>query len=282
MKRVFGEIAIYWINLDKSIDRKINMERELQNTNNKRITAIDGTHQESFSCYSIVGTPNNLWTTPLISCACSHLKAIRTAYDDKLTHVIILEDKCHFTYIDYIQKTIDEMIQETTIKYPDWEIIQLHCVPIPDQRFKSYQINGLIAEKRTSERAYGLNYLINKSGMEKIISKFKPTNNSFYFSPDCDYINPEELIYSSCNTYILNFPLLYVYSPVSTFDFYLLPQEKANYKKNTIMLQLVTHEKIKNFILKNPVTSTKNSRPIPATQNIVKHYVPPFIRNKKS
>ena len=254
MERVFKKIPIYWINLDRSTDRKISMEKELQNTNHTRISAIDGTDSELMSQYTITGVPNPAWTVPLLACTCSHLKAIKTAYDNYLSHVIILEDKCFFSFIDYINKSIDDVITETTTKNPDWNIIQLHSVPIPEPNFWSFRVYGLRAEKRVPGKSFGLNYLINRNGMSKILDKFKTTDTHFDFPAKYTSIsNPEVLIYCAVNSYVLNFPLLYVYSDKSTFEYYLVQLEKLGRKKNVTPLHRKTKKLIEKYIKKNPV-----------------------------
>ena len=218
MKKIFGESNIYWINLDVSTDRRNNMLKNLAGLNHTRISAIDGLDDIKFKTkYNVISNP--LFSSALNAVSCSHIKAIKIAHDKNLPHVIILEDKCHFDYIEYFEHSIKDIIAMTEKQDSTWELIQLSSVPLYDNLIDAKN-NGFQVKKRP-DNYFGLNYLINYNGMKKILNLI-PTNgkNTFDFSTVINLINPEDIMYKNLNCYILNTPILYVYSEKSTFPYY--------------------------------------------------------------
>jgi len=237
MNRVFGDIAIYWINLASSTDRAAHMTNQLENTNHTRIDAIDGTDSKTFKSQFTIVNPRKAFSTALIAVLCSHVKAIKMAYDNKLPYVIVLEDKCHFEYINYFKHTVIEIIDLVAKKDINWELVQLFSVPIYEN-LSDYKTNGLQVHKRVV--AYNsLNYLINYKGMEKILSTI-PTDAIQYFDMTQVQKYPafESSIYDSANTYIINFPLFYTYAEKSTFEKYLNRKNQSKEANNLIQLEV--------------------------------------------
>src|SRR5437899_582739 len=100
MERIFGNTAIYWINLDRSPDRRKHMMEQLTGTNNYRIQAIDGTDKNKYPKEYKIINPNPNFSDSLNAVMSSHIKAIKLAKTNQLDNVIIIEDKCHFEYIN--------------------------------------------------------------------------------------------------------------------------------------------------------------------------------------
>ena len=114
-------ITKYYINLDRSTERRDIMESKYTNLN--RITAFDG---NTLSTYNNITKPIKTRSNELeLACSFSHLKAIITAYENELDEVIIFEDDIYCDYIDKWDKKIDEIIKK---KPANTECLILHCI----------------------------------------------------------------------------------------------------------------------------------------------------------
>lgn len=226
---IIGNISIYYINLNRSTDRNtmlLNTFKEYGITNYKRVEAFDGT-LENFK---------DKYTTEIsnkeIACSLSHWKAIEIAYNDNCDYAIIMEDDCNFEYLKYKKIPIIDMFK----KIDDCEILQLQLtinslIKCQDLRFKED-----VYYKGHKEGAVA--YIINRIGMEKIISKYKITLN----------INvSDRMLYDSVNTYFC--------LPYFTYYF-------SNKVKTTIHCTLSIYEnRCKKFVdeimLKNSLAKKK-------------------------
>jgi hypothetical protein len=124
---IIGEIPIYWINLDRSEDRKKFMEKQFKQyniKNNVRIEAIDGnTLNENVNYpYNYHHSSGLIKLTKCeIACTMSHIKAIKQAYLDDIDFALIMEDDCDFRYLNFQKKSIIELFEIAK----DAEVIQL-------------------------------------------------------------------------------------------------------------------------------------------------------------
>lgn len=193
-------LPIYWINLNRSPERKILMENQFKDyniENHQRIEGIDG-KELNFDEYKHLCV-NNLKVFEL-GCTLSHLKAIETAHNYGNKYALIFEDDCSFEYIKHQKYTIDELIQKMNIEYPGWDILQLcscgridHCERMRD--------NPCLIERKSRDCTTA--YVINQSGMNKIIH----CRNIFDAA--------DSYIYKNCNTYCLTKPYFsYQYSNI--------------------------------------------------------------------
>lgn len=95
-------IELYYINLDRSLDRNnlmLNQFKNSQNMKYTRISAIDGLDftNDTFKKYSNIEPWRYNNNKCVFSCLLSHLNAIKQAYFNKLKRVIILEDEIDLT-----------------------------------------------------------------------------------------------------------------------------------------------------------------------------------------
>ena len=202
---------LYYINLDRSKERLDNITNTINNTNelliNKniqfkptRISAIDGKNIENLKTLFINNElPINI--TPYeIACSCSHLMAIKKAYDNNDNLAIICEDDIDLTpfYDNY-----DYFIENLKFLSKDCEIIQGYITNDPNYSISYKFIYNFIPWKLNY---YGLLlYIITRKGMKNIIdtffefNKIKPMNNIRFLS---DYI-----IYKNGKTVTSNIPL---------------------------------------------------------------------------
>ena len=158
----------YWINRDSDLERAAFMRRWLSSheLDNSRVSAI---------------TPNSLpklLTLPgyelgnsrvELSCLCSHITAIKRAYQDGCDYAVILED-------DIVPAYICDFSALMASAPSGWQILQLSVVN--EQAIlnaaKSFQITGEIWQQWDFP-SWGMGaYIINRSGMQRIMSLFSP------------------------------------------------------------------------------------------------------------
>jgi GR25 family glycosyltransferase involved in LPS biosynthesis len=171
-------VPVYYINLDRSPQRKKFMENQFDRyniTNYKRITGVDGKQLKNTFKDNINGTTftNNYpeLTKNEVGCLLSHLKAIKTAYDNNLDQVLILEDDSSLDLMFFWEDKLTSLLNK--LNKPDWEIFQLYtgnCI-----NFNSKKCSLQTGEKD----CWGcVAYLINRKGMEKIINFIKTNNQN--------------------------------------------------------------------------------------------------------
>ena len=192
---------VYWINLETSKNRKNHMITELNKLNIKhfRINAIDGKKLTDFDISPKTMKNNTLGE---IGCALSHLKAFKTSFNNNDSICMIIEDDVSFKLYKYWDKTLDEIVN---IAPPDWDIIQLNTSNA-DELWSMYQNkemkNDVGSWLEWNENYYScLAYIINKSGMKKVLSKYDTK------SIDNDVFISDKIIYKVCNTFTLSKPL---------------------------------------------------------------------------
>lgn len=172
---------IYYINVTKSIDRNNRFLSRLYPTINPiRISAITPDTLPTILKPSLC----NGCTDTEFACTLSHLKAIYTAYINGENYAIIMEDDAiilrNFNWNKLVNLAPD-----------NWEILQLHTTCIPSTTsdyhpiFKYRHSNNLWI-KSTNFAPSCACYIVSKSGMEKMISKY--LNNISDYSID-EYFN---------------------------------------------------------------------------------------------
>lgn len=161
---IFSGLKIYYINLDRSVDRKIFIEKELDKYKlyNERICAIDGNNLDEqiklkkYKCFYRDGYLNNYEK----ACTLSHIKAIKTAYDNDDKYAIIIEDDCCFKYIRFQKKKIIDLFDD------EIDLIQLMIICNPDE------LEYLKNEKNIINKGFKSStgaYVISRTGMKKIL-----------------------------------------------------------------------------------------------------------------
>jgi len=247
MNNFFCNIPIYIINLEDSFDRKKHILNEFKNydANIEFISAIDGRKSENFYYnYKVNYNSEFNFSTSLIAVICSHIKAIYKAYNSNLEKVCILEDDVHLDLLSNVNFNLNEICNINN----DWEAIQIFYVKSMDyetdikNNYNDYINNGLRLTKRDCNYS-GTSYIINRTGMEKILNSIVITNgeNIFNFIPNI--IDPEDLILNYINSYIINRQLVFYYFNTMTFTNY--DKNNIDDKKNCQEI----HLKVKNLLL---------------------------------
>lgn len=198
----FNSIKKYYINLDRSTDRKESIEEEFRLygiTNFERVAACDGknlksTKEGDFGDIKFKAPNDKKSSVREIATTCSHIKAIKRAYDNGDELAIILEDDTKFTLIPYWDKELKELMNELP---DDWEILRLVSFKIRYfnlfNTFDKYEHKYQNIHKRIKNSGCAVCYIINRRGIKKFIDNYIQ-DNSIYFSKkdnvfDTDILN---------------------------------------------------------------------------------------------
>lgn len=176
--------TFYWINLDKSVDRREKTEKVFKKhkVKNVRVSAIDGGSNKQ---------------DRVDACALSHIKAIKTFYESGEEVGVICEDDLSFEHKKYWRNSLDGVIRDAP---EDWEILQIGLIvgffwplAIVTKTTKLY-----IPYHDYFSSTIG--YVINRKGAEKLL-KFK---NQMTIA--------EHYIYKPVKTYTYKYPMITVQS----------------------------------------------------------------------
>jgi GR25 family glycosyltransferase involved in LPS biosynthesis len=189
-KYIISDIPIYWINLNRSNDRRELLEKIfIQNElNNKRIEAVDGRNIniDDIKKNYLIKRIYSKQLRSAIGCTLSHIKAIKEAFNNNLENVIIMEDDCNFEYLKYKKFTLKEIMNFKD----DWEIIQLSLISGNKINYKLSKYTNDLAKIA----CWGTGaYLINRNGMQKVLENFEKKK---------EILVSDLLIYSYANTYV--------------------------------------------------------------------------------
>ena len=196
------DIPVYYINMDKSVNRRKFMEKQfkLLNINSPvRIPGVPGNSLDNilFGVYEDISY--SIEYTDLspaeVGCTLSHLKAIKTAYDNNENNALILEDDVCFSLVPFWYEKLSDVISKAPT---DWEIIQLFSIHPPKNIKSTFILHDI------HKPCYGTTaYLINRKGMNRILNIIKGPNIQFYIrkehSPNG---TSDQLVYSLARTYI--------------------------------------------------------------------------------
>ena len=155
---------IFWINLDKSTERKEHMEHILNEHHLKhtRISAYDNTD------FCIGG---NNEKKEVIGCLCSHLKALETFLTTLDEYALICEDDLSFEYVPYWQKSFWEYINMAP---RDFSIIQLSLIYSYQYIIRNTYIYKNQQMMKHEPYMYGAGcYLVTRSAAKILLQKVK-------------------------------------------------------------------------------------------------------------
>lgn len=199
-KYLEGVDVIYWINLERSVDRRDNMmnlfkNKQFENIPNIRINAVDGKTlnlEDYFITKPTIELTNNQY-----ACLLSHLIAIREFEQTNYNIALIMEDDASMDYKEFWNDNIKEIVAQAP---SDWEIIKLAIIP--------YNCNQNEYVHQTDKFSHGwtastLAYLINKKGAKKISEHWK--NNKYDIELDIIPV-ADMYIYTVLKTYEYIFP----------------------------------------------------------------------------
>ena len=208
---------VYYINMDKDVDRRQFMERQIEKMPNVHFTRITG-----FNGYAIENKRNDVikhdhaliefvnkydeMSKSEIGCTMSHLIAIKKAYKNGDEIAMICEDDILFDTCTLI-KPISEMIENAP---KNWEILQLSSFTPKEIHEKSKNHpNTEYIRNNGKQRHYNTAcYLINRNGMETILKMTSSIHRDNFFIINKNLNFPSSgtadiFIYELCVTYTI-------------------------------------------------------------------------------
>ena len=194
------DINFYWINMDRSIERRKHMYYLFSKNliYNYRINAYDGNKINEYNDLNY-NSFNNI-SKYEYCCTFSHLKAIKTSYENNDKISIICEDDLCIDYKKKWKYNLEDIIKNAP---NDWEIIKIHC---NNEKHINKLINdGLLFEPWNIRSTSTLGYIININGMKKILNKYF-INDKFVLKDSIED-KADYLLYTSCITYDYRYPL---------------------------------------------------------------------------
>lgn len=224
-----GIDVIYWINLDRSLDRRQRMEKMFEDPVFKgkkiiRISAVDGKAQniDQVLNASFEGMHLDKFTKVEYACLLSHLNTIKQFSESSDETALIMEDDMTLEFKPYWKKSVQQIIDGAP---SDWETIQL-C----------YIISNMVPKKIYTKNTGNLfstgAYLINQNGANKILNyTTKHILNQNIKHPADDYL------INSTLTYTYKYPL-FIYGDNETSTIHQDHVNGHNISKNTILKQI--------------------------------------------
>lgn len=201
---------IYWINLDRSLDRRLKMdnlfkENIFDGIVNIRVKAIDDIEAKN----KIVNKNSN-YSWKEYACCMSHIKAIKMAIDamkhNSEPYTLIMEDDLTLELQKYWKYSISEIVKSAP---HDWEILLLSCIYPDDKNIK----DSCVFEKYTHNSYYGsAAYLIKNTDM--LETKIHEVERHLYKNVN---ICSDSLLYNIFNTYNFKYSMfIYGWNECST------------------------------------------------------------------
>jgi GR25 family glycosyltransferase involved in LPS biosynthesis len=199
-----GIDTIYWINLDRSKDRRVLMENMFKKIKvpNKRISASDGKLIPNIASNFIAFTPKNQ-SPGVYGCLLSHLRTIKEFYISNKNIALVLEDDISLEFMPFWKRDIRTIIGQAPM---DWDIIMLHYTDIDPNNHRN------LYNRWKPNICSTMAYLINKRGAQKIMSLNK---NGKWFIPVKDHV-ADVVVYNCCNTYIYRYAYFTINSKLNS------------------------------------------------------------------
>ena len=214
-----GIDVIYWINLDRSVDRRQRMEKMFEDpvfAEKKiiRISAVDGKAHDIDQVLNtnFQGMTPDKFSKVEYACLLSHLNAIKQFSKSSYENALIMEDDVTLEYKPYWKTSVNQIMENAP---NDWEIIQL-CINIDSPLKQKYTRNaGYISCTGA--------YIINKKCSTKIsVNKYK-LDNVLHVS--------DGYLFMKTTTYAYKYPMFtYKLNEISTIHPEHLQQHDRNKK----------------------------------------------------
>jgi GR25 family glycosyltransferase involved in LPS biosynthesis len=207
-----GVDIIYWINLDRSKDRRDNMKKMLKDKvfdgiTQQRISAYDGKmNPKSVFDKLNINNKQKLESDTVYACLLSHLETIRTFNESDREVALIFEDDVTLEFKKYWKKTVKEIMDNAP---HDWEIIMLTYTFAGRNSNKRLFYNwDIVSDKeyeKNNDKYYStVAYIINKKGSNKLMTHTENNKYNIYSN-----INPgaDVYLYQLLNTYTYKYPM---------------------------------------------------------------------------
>ena len=189
------QMAVYWINLERSKERRNNMIEVLKDSafdgmTKHRMEAYDGKDPKVEKKMRTMIDMTDKATVKEYACLLSHLKTIHTFSKSNYEYALILEDDACLDYKPFWKKTFMECIKEAP---SDWEILQL-C----------FFGDVLPKELYSSKHHYSTTaYIVRKTSAKKIMKMYQ---SNFFNLDDTILPTSDIYLYTVLKTYTYRYP----------------------------------------------------------------------------
>ena len=181
-------IPIYYINMDKHVDRNMFMLEQFRHrgiTNFTRISGVDVSKQNKYKIN--VKSKYKKINNGEIGCTLAHLNAIEQFLKDGHDYALICEDDANFELQEYWKYSLRSIAKLLSIKDPEWTSCHLY------HNYKSKSSNNKFKFKSIveSDEVYGtVAYLISKRNalqLKELTNNFTILQNPENVDPRADY-----------------------------------------------------------------------------------------------
>jgi len=198
-----GIDIIYWINLDRSLERRESMEQMFKDEvffgiAIERNSAIDGNNLKNVEDK----IKNYYAAEPALVYACllSHLETIRKFNESNHNIALIMEDDCTLELKKYWKKNVREIIQNAP---NDWEIIMLSYNA--GEEHVLWNWDKMKSDYTDNHTSCAAAYIINKNASNKLINDIY-LDNMYNLNKDLSP-HADRYIFLSLKTYAYKFPM---------------------------------------------------------------------------
>jgi GR25 family glycosyltransferase involved in LPS biosynthesis len=214
-----GVDVIYWINLDRSKDRRQKMEKMFHDDvfkgiPNQRIVAYDGKNDPDKVFNKLVFN-NKKQSNAEYACLLSHLETIRTFNESKNNIALIFEDDVTLEFRKYWRKSIKEIMKNAPT---DWDIILLSYIYYNDMSprilFYSWDASDIEYDIAIGNYYSSLSYVINKKGSAKLINKIYDKNTNKYNPDKHSTLVSDVYLEQNANVYAYKYPM-FIYKTIN-------------------------------------------------------------------
>ena len=218
--------TVYWINLDRSTERRKRMLDVFKHSffdglQLHRISALDGKDTTFLSTLKQIGNVElHGKISPLeYACTLSHIKAMQSFVQSGEEVAIICEDDVSMD-LNPTKRQLETCIRKAP---PDWEILQLYYFIGKENDL----ITPLYSENKINNAFYStLAYVIRRKGAIRFLQELIP-NRQIQFDPEIGHTS-DTYLYHKMKTYVYKYPL---FSPTS-IDSTLHPSHLKGHRKS--------------------------------------------------
>ena len=251
-QKINGISNILWINLDRSIERKMKLLEILDKVQveNTRIKAIDGKKENVFNYIiddnNLIDFNTKKLSNGEIACCLSHIKAISyikyiiensNEININSDYVLILEDDIKVDYLSIIKKDIKQIIKECPYNF---DILML---------YSTTNLNLTEDYTNIKDKPVGgaCSYIIKKDRINKLldIMYYDFDLNKFIINRKIKLQHADYLIFHCFNTYVYKYNFFSTCDNESTLhQKYLKDFKKSNHRnKKMIIKDLIYNDK---------------------------------------
>ena len=234
IKKFKSDLPCYYINMERSPDRKAFMEKYFDKIN--RISAYDGKLLNEYTGLFPASDMSRTRFRPTFSqlgCSFSHIKMIKTSYDAGDKEALFFEDDMWPKYISKWKLTIDQFI---AFKPTDAQCLQFYC---SNGRCLTEMIKSKSLFSNWQPNKWGASaYYLNRDGMEKLMNMYVHEKGIVLPNNLPNYVADDTIIFRYLKTYSCNVPTFQGRMFTSTIHTCAGPQSNSSIIEPMIIKQI--------------------------------------------